>query len=251
MKLYKYCSYSHYLLGCLTKKTIWLSGPEAFNDIFDCKFDKVVLTVDQVEEIRAVLQHRVENGGDEHFVSEDLPPKIHTTEELKHFVDSQYELVENFIKGFGIMSMSELSDSILLWAHYGDNHRGVCLEYDIPDLQTNPLMTPESIIYSTQYPTLSLYDFWVDILSNGSRILKTKSIEWSYEKEWRILLSNSANSEISTPFELTAVIFGARMPDNEKETIKAILKRDEGVKLLQAFESTNSFTLTISNQTAS
>ena len=30
----------------------------------------------------------------------------------------------------GVLSFSKLRDDILMWAHYGDKHRGLCLEFD-------------------------------------------------------------------------------------------------------------------------
>ena len=48
------------------------------------------------------------------------------------FLDNPY------LEDMAYMScFSEDNDNLLMWAHYGDNHRGICVEYDIKKMITS------------------------------------------------------------------------------------------------------------------
>ena len=46
----------------------------------------------------------------------------------------QREMIEKigqrYKKGLKVCSFTEVNDSIIMWSHYGDQHRGFCIEYD-------------------------------------------------------------------------------------------------------------------------
>ena len=65
-----------------------------------------------------------------------------------------------------------------MWAHYGDKHRGICLEFDV--WQPN-LSSAIRVQYRETYPTFPLDD--------GTDIspFYTKSAEWAYEEEYRLI----------------------------------------------------------------
>jgi len=238
MSLYKYCRYSENLLGVLVKKHIWLSGAKKFNDIFDCQFRRDQFTKEQLSELKAIHEYRKSIKGK---IPISMVNGNFSDEEFDLEVEKVFKNIEGFISDMGIMSLSEINDSLLLWGHYASNHEGVCIEYDVP-LKSNGYLMP--VNYSTQYPKLSIYDFAVDIAKATDAILSTKSMEWAYEKEWRYVETSSANKEIPAPFEISAIIFGARMPDEQSETIKAITA-GRGIKYKKAKQSLNSFSLEI------
>ncbi|MBI1886954.1 MAG: DUF2971 domain-containing protein [Nitrosomonadales bacterium] len=240
MKLYKYSRYSEHLLSTLVKGTVWLSGPQHFNDIFDCQFQRTNLTKQELSELRILHKHR--NSEFEDQVPLDCIADKSVETPPANMIDGEYAEISSFIWRFGILTLSEVSDSLLMWAHYAANHTGLCIEYDVEaeaDLGNGSL---RPVSYSTEYPTLSIYDFGVDILKTTLRILTTKSMEWAYEKEWRYFENNKKNTEIPSPFEITGVIFGARMKTDQMDTVKKILKGKD-VKFSQAQQSTTRFSL--------
>jgi hypothetical protein len=76
---------------------------------------------------------------------------------------------------------SEQPDEHLLWSHYGDNHRGICLAFEVADLidELHPCAyqatTPEAAAWRTDNVALALI----------------KGLAWSYEKEWRVVRKTS------------------------------------------------------------
>ena len=137
---------------------------------------------------------------------------------------------------FGICSFSTRNDSILMWSHYADNHRGFCVGLDTDPLESvfqkvtisGPVLELHPVNYEIKFPFL---DGLLD--ENGEAFRKkliTKSKEWEYENEWRGLLVSYPSKEqlsagelervVSVPLEvITEVILGAEMPDEQKDDI--------------------------------
>ena len=93
--------------------------------------------------------------------------------------------------------LTEHNDSLLMWAHYGASYRGVCIEYDFSNFSAPekdcifaPVMyrdsrpeVPESVI-TKSYKGHAIPTEDQNQLSKG---LFTKSTDWKYECEWRIV----------------------------------------------------------------
>ena len=80
----------------------------------------------------------------------------------------------------GVLSLSEERNNLLLWAHYGAEHKGMCLGFD----WTNTGL-PEAVevAYHTMYREV---DIWAHTEQELARIACfQKSVEWSYERERR------------------------------------------------------------------
>ena len=105
-----------------------------------------------------------------------------------------------------ISCFSTKKDSILMWSHYADSHRGVCFEFE----ENREYF--KKVNYSTKKPFLNLsgaiarllaYDFIGEKITYQDKefanimldSLFTKSMEWSYENEVRCVLSDE---EINT-----------------------------------------------------
>lgn len=104
----------------------------------------------------------------------------------------RYQDIEN---EFGIVCFSETPCNVLMWSHYADGHRGFVLEFEMDESKL------EQVTYSTIAPQLpseteeSNRDAIIKDVAH--RALRTKSIEWAYEKEWRrIVRYNTSISDI-------------------------------------------------------
>jgi len=88
---------------------------------------------------------------------------------------------------YGVICFSEKPDEILMWSHYSDNHKGICLEFtaekgtDLSNLDKN-----HKVEYLAEYPRLMLTDFVNNDLAKASiKVMWTKAKIWEYENEWR------------------------------------------------------------------
>lgn len=177
---------------------------------------------------RGLLQSRNVTPTQEHLnyfrvISEDVLAQADITK--KAFVDSR--------AGIKIAAFCENADSLLLWSHYADAHRGVRIDYEWePNANASyqsPMLVP--VTYSKSRPQVSLLDacryvaasrlgnegissntFQNEVLE---KILLTKSDDWSYEAEWRIAEADDLGPRytIVLPLKVISITCGAEASD--------------------------------------
>lgn len=86
----------------------------------------------------------------------------------------------------GIGSFCEAPDNELMWAHYADQFRGMCIAYNFRQLLVE---LPDDVHfarmnYAERIPVLGLSRREPDILA--MRVLSYKNHRWVYEREWRM-----------------------------------------------------------------
>lgn len=135
--------------------------------------------------------------------------------------------------------------SRLLWAHYAANHTGVCLTFTIPnDFVNRQMVGCAPVDYSTDRLFTALGDldlskrqeFDDHIKPIITSYLTTKSPEWKYEEEARIV------SRVPGPkyFErswLKQICFGLRTPAAHREKVKQIAQIYPDCNLVEAVRS--------------
>jgi hypothetical protein len=119
----------------------------------------------------------------------------------------------------GILCFSDNWRSPVMWAHYADKHKGVCLGFDLGELNGEPLAHPVS--YSSARLRFEL-DQTKDLLGIDKQyvqaLLYTKALEWSYEREYRVVASLEVRDDqtgyyyvdFGSQLQLREVIIGAR-----------------------------------------
>ena len=148
---------------------------------------------------------------------------------LEWFKDFQY--IKN-IRDFGICPLSATNSSILMWAHYADAHKGYCVGFDVQALQEFKESYPAGIdvlfdIYPVEYidefPIINPFDMSVEDLI--IRPLTIKSIQWGYEREYRLISIAGANLPLRlNPNIISRVFLGCNMPEPQREEIIECLK---------------------------
>lgn len=142
--------------------------------------------------------------------------------------------LEEFI---GMLCLTESTESLLMWAHYADSHRGFLIEFDSNSPFFNQRVGPNDelrhlrkVVYQNKRPSLVLWEM------EGLDALLTKGMEWSYESEWRMLMPLSQASTIIgegplaihlfnvPPQAITGVIFGCRASNSLKREISTLVK---------------------------
>ncbi len=91
-------------------------------------------------------------------------------------------LYEALCNRYRIYCLSEKPDVPLMWGHYSGSHTGICLEFDA---RRAPFAAAEKIQYVSAYPAF-------DVLRGSYESLFTKSADWSYEAEWRLITEERA-----------------------------------------------------------
>ena len=160
-----------------------------------------------------------------------------------------------------ILCLSEIADSSPMWAYYAENHQGVVLKFRSIAEFDSPWVTARRIEYHDDMPRLLDADFLADLAAGRialdartilDRLIYTKSSAWAHEREWRIYTGDGRAREAAFedvpfhPIELEAVIFGCRMPVEEKGAFSDLIaERYPHAQLLQAQRDEKNFRLNI------
>jgi hypothetical protein len=145
---------------------------------------------------------------------------------------------DNAIPAFRILCMSETPTSTAMWAHYADSHRGVVLEFEADDAVDSPLLMARPVRYQDEPPKLPSKPEWIESIIGRKKIdMKeffteyqfTKSLQWSGEKEWRVVsYARPGETGLFADYhfdatELRRVIVGANCSAEDQATIGALV----------------------------
>jgi len=232
--VYRMRNVNRYLFDSLINGEMWFSNPSDFNDPFDCDINM---------KIRNSSQEKIQNYFDKylikHFTTNELSgvnkPKI-TREEFETLIN---KVAKKVTKRKGIACFLSNCENLLMWAHYANSHKGISLKFDILE-DTNFFSPAKKVIYTKEYPE---YDYLTNKNDFVNQMFFTKSEEWEYEGEVRILKDKSGNYEFNSN-SLKEVIFGCKISDGDKKTLIKIIKNYyPNTKLLQATKNESKFGL--------
>lgn len=151
------------------------------------------------------------------------------------------DLHRNLIQTFRVVCFTESPYSMLMWAHYANNHKGFCIEYEIPPYTKEYLQLYHNlmpVIYSNervsileqcvrflQPPGLTGDILW-DIFKYG---LLMKSMAWKYQNEWRLISCDNllANDYNCAFFKIKKVYLGNKMDVQERLKVIEICKQKQ------------------------
>ena len=132
----------------------------------------------------------------------------------------------------------------LMWAHYADSHKGVCIQYKITP--ANLIDEEDKIIrlFDVNYDQAFPLDGNIPFMDS----LCVKGDFWRYEKETRLVLYSRKrmNDYYSVKgYEIEAVYMGCRIEQEKRDYLKRMLK-GTGVKLYQMSFSEEDITKLVS-----
>jgi len=223
-KLYKHFSISDNTFDTLEKGAVWLSDPSSFNDPYDSA--------------TSLISETMQPGWEEEMdITSEQLSAINTAKEIFEMAKHQDDL-KQIRRALRVCCFSELNNSILMWSHYADEHKGICVEYDLTSLVSTTL-PPKWFLYPMIYSE-TLFD--VNPYMNETNIHPLslmlcslyKSDEWSYEKEWRlitapVIMPKAGHMQIPQP---TAIYLGSRIKTEHRQTLKEFAFRKE-IKLFK------------------
>jgi hypothetical protein len=109
----------------------------------------------------------------------------------------------SFRFNFIILSLSDKWNNLLMWSHYTDNHKGLVIGFDASHMfflgnqwknGALDLAAANKVIYTNERPQ---FRFLNEINKTG--VFLTKSPEWEYEGEWRMVRTIEETDEILYP----------------------------------------------------
>lgn len=211
IKLYKFCGKSEHAISTIQNKEIKVTTNYDINDPFEI----IPLSLPNKEQRIYVEKHR-----------------------------------KRFFEKAGIISFSKIWSHPMMWSHYGDNHRGLCLGFDIN------LSDVFEVQYVRKLPVAKseISDDGKNnlILSCEQDYVATKFADWKYEKEYRMIVPLEGNTPkpstllffpYSSTMELKQVIIGPRSIVTI-EDVEDALNDNTGVEIFQSRLAFHSFEVT-------
>ena len=153
------------------------------------------------------------------------------------------ELLKRYEKG--IVSLTEKIDCPLMWSHYGDQHRGICIGYSVPttrplDLRKVKYGGSRLVAASDVLKMLDGDEHAQERVDNA--VLFRKAAPWKYEIEWRLIGARGPQGSL---LELEEIVFGVRCDATVAYTVvKALDGRQGTIKFFQMREINGTFGLT-------
>lgn len=209
--LFKY--YSRKFLEELFKKNeLWFSSPLSFNDPFDCQIN--LNTENTVEEIENFFSGFPVSTYERRLIAEDF---AQNTEKWHTFMNTN---ATTAINSNGVCCFSKKEDNLLLWSHYGDSHKGVCLKFNILE-DPEFFFFPVNVKYMEEYPAYNHLRNRQQILDS---LMLTKAKAWSYEEEFRVIKMNTLGGKKVAKKAIVEIIFGCRCEQDFIDRIIALTK---------------------------
>jgi hypothetical protein len=226
-KLYKYRSLSgsskEYTRAAICKREIYFASPSAFNDPFECR---CIVDLCSSEEQWADLQASALLSRDPtlsrpqalNIARAKFPrPSDHQRGDLERSL-RQY-IISELEKDVGIFCLSRPNDDLLMWAHYADSHRGICLEFSV---RVDPPFFTEAqpVRYQDSYPRFNYFNSDKD--ERAEKSFLTKSKHWAYEQEFRVVDLTRGPGIRQYPEELlTSVILGCAITPSDAGEVRS------------------------------
>jgi len=267
----------------LTDDTVWICSPDAYNDPFDSLFTVAEQDV-LIAAKRSMVDSFVKTYSLEAVIPAEVIQKVKLSDEplqelikqippghpfvkgsnpqqaadfagmqLSKFIEQSMAFVSQIRNATKICSFSQRSDSILMWGHYADGHKGFCIEYNLETLPAN--CTFRRNLYPVNY-SLALFDLtkWASQLVSTARdkfnqaeillVMLSKYSDWSYEQEWRWVRTEprlADNGPLPVP-KPTRVFLGAKIEEPSQTELTDICKA-KGIEVWKMAKAKDSFKL--------
>ena len=269
--LFRYRSCTEKQIDAFQKDIIYAVSADLFNDPYDTlvryDIDGIKNYVNALLEPNTLVQlkkYLVEGNDFTNNVKDSFPKgmvekikeQILTTDfeekkdvlatyksQMVQTIDFLYPLLADASKRFvSIACFCESVQSITMWSHYADYHKGFALEYEMRSTLTKGIKEGVGlypVIYDDIRYDASQYMAWAflkmfginapnpDILSHTKCALH-KSRQWEYEKEWRLVDYSTRNYLVenitSINYKPTAIYYGVHISNENKERLHKIAK---------------------------
>jgi hypothetical protein len=131
---------------------------------------------------------------------------------------------------FGLICFCQHWHNPLLWSHYADKHRGMCLGFEVDDRGLR------AVNYVEERPDLKM----PPTKESSNELLFTKYRDWQYEEEWRnwFQLDEREDGHYFYPFDrfvqLTEVIVGPLCTESKNKIDQALKGYPETISVIKA-----------------
>ena len=232
----------------LLNSELFLSSPARFNDPYDCKIPIAYWKLASDMHLRNEYFPQVVKKFFSELSHEEQMRKVEELKKDEKFADAKWheaqevESHDSIAKTFGIISFSEFKDDVRMWSHYSNSHTGFCIGFKSEKLffTDSRFGAGGKVDYVSEFPIILPTE---DNFKKITKILYSKSNDWSYENEYRITKIHASDSVIRfTSDEVEELIIGCSASDSNTEAIINICKCNlPGVPIFKAKQKQRDF----------
>jgi len=164
-------------LVAILRGQIYYSSPASFNDPFEMS---AIFGAPDQDEIMELLGER--SAFADLYLSKSARAKIY--QQVRATLGTNRVVSREWIELIGVLCLTTSPDNLLMWAHYAQNHTGICLGFDSgfePFSTAHPVHYQEGRALVAPLNTVSREQQLVE------KVLFVKSPHWRYESEWRCI----------------------------------------------------------------
>lgn len=230
----------------LVNNQIYYSDPNNFNDPFE--FQRVYVTISEKARNAQII-----NSLDDYAKEYKNSPQENDGEIIETNFNQIFDELEfnmhmngNVLNRMGYLSLTTTNDNLLMWAHYADNHKGVCIKFNgthkDPFYSKNGVGRIMKVDYGNELAIVeqNTENKYITSLVKMSR----KSECWKYENEYRVF---NVSSDIDSTDGQGNHSFNSRLADEvylgcratedtESKIIKIIQSTPHKIKLFKMNE---------------
>ena len=136
-------------------------------------------------------------------------------------------------KNFGLICFSSDWQNPVHWGHYADNHKGICLGFDVDDSRLNEV---KYVKYRLPVDTFFSPE-------KHRKLLTTKFEHWRYEQEYRIIINLNSNilhendlffESFSDSLKLKEIIIGCESKTTQEDIVKHINSKNNSITIFNS-----------------
>lgn len=223
--LYKYTRVENFK-AIVSTLGLTFKNPTIFNDPYDC-YPGLISFDDVPENFR---QNFIEKYRP--FLNSEIIKRIETSTDNDVITAFRDLAFPTELSNIAISCFSEKLDNLLMWSHYSDSHKGVCIGFNLRKLYLSLKEYHPALIRVKYTDKLIQTDYFRNPKEAISNWYKIKSDCWSYEKEIRIVLTNlklDSTKQIFIPIAkdtISSVLLGSIIDPLEESKIKSICLRE-------------------------
>ena len=223
----------------------YLASPNSLNDPFESEFEfEKMENLPDIKFLQKIFVNKkinVDKINQDNFY-------IYLKELLKDILEDEY----------GITCFSEVNDDILMWSHYADSHRGICLEFDRDKLSKSEVIRSTGLKLENIKPLNGVPKVEIIVKEDGlsfkeqEDIALWKFLHWSDEKEIRLhgnlsSYRNPINNKVkrTIPFDmesLTGIYLGEKISDEDKNLLAHLNNYHKKLQHIKWYEAKKDLT---------
>lgn len=222
----KYFPINDDLRKSIRSNYLWFSDPLEFNDPYDCNL--LFNTDNSEEEIKNfITKEKLKRLR----IGDPNALRVPTNDLVNYYKkdpialrSALHSIIIKKLKDFGICCFSENPLDLLMWSHYADKHKGICILFDIEE-DINFFTFPIKVHYPERYPN---FNYIRDRNNESASLIQflfgNKPKNYSYEDEVRVIKASNSTCNHRGKMSISKsafkkVFFGYKMSEAPKKEL--------------------------------